>query len=312
MVYNLVSCKTIIAKVITDLGLEEENINISDMVEWIGESLEKIGAPTSLNNKVTGKENIPLLAIENYQARLPLDFHSISQIAYAETVNSTTFSPMKYATGTFEGRHGLTSELASLYDSNTNPIGTITTTELVPLVMELYGLTYAEALTKLNNDPDLQNLLEQLVTSHYAKDNTSQSGTVNNNQLEYKLVPNYIKTNVKTGYLMVAYFAIPTDCEGYPMIPDNASFKEAIFWYINMKLAYIDWRTGKTTKEFYYDAKNTWNFYVKQAYGNSIMPSSLDEMESIKNAWIRLLPNMNAGKNFFKYLDQEEQIKTFS
>lgn len=105
MVYNLVSVKTVIAKVITDLGLEEENIPISDMIEWCSEALEKIGAATSFTNKVTGKEGIPLLAIENYQARLPLDFHSISQIAYAETVNSTTFSPMKYATGTFEGRH---------------------------------------------------------------------------------------------------------------------------------------------------------------------------------------------------------------
>lgn len=312
MVYNLVSVKTVIAKVVTDLGLDEENINITDFIEWAGEALEKIGAATALNNKVTGKEGIPLLAIENYQARLPLDFHSMSQIAYTDNVNSTTFSPMKYATGTFEGRHGLTSELASLYDENTTPIGSITTTELIPLVMRLYGLTYDEALAKINTDPNLQSLLEQLIESHYKSDNTSQSGTVNNYQLEYKLVPNYIKTNVKTGYLMVAYFAMPTDIDGYPMIPDNASFKEAIFWYINMKLAYINWIKGSTTKEFYYDAKSTWNFYVKQAYGNAIMPSSLDEMESIKNAWVRLLPNMNAGKNFFKYLDQEEQIKTFS
>jgi len=312
MVYNLVSVKTVIAKVITDLGLDEENINVTDFIEWAGEALEKIGASTSLVNKVTGKENIPLLAIENYQARLPLDFHSMSQIAYAETISSTTFSPMKYATGTFEGRHGLTSELADLYDANTNPIGGITTTELIPLVMQLYGLTYDEALSKINNDPELQSLLEQLIESHYAMDNISQAGTVNKYQLEYKLVPNYIKTNVKTGYLMVAYYAIPTDCEGYPMIPDNASFKEAIFWYINMKLSYIDWRTNKATKEVYYDAKNTWNFYVKQAYGNSIMPSSLDEMESIKNAWVRLLPAMNAGDSFFQYIDQQEQIKTYS
>jgi hypothetical protein len=111
---------------------------------------------------------------------------------------------------------------------------------------------------------------------------------------------------------MISYYAIPTDNDGYPMIPDNASFKEAIFWYINMKLSYIDWRSGNGTREFYYDAKNSWNFYVKQAYGNAIMPASLDEMESIKNAWVRLMPNMNAGSNFFQYLDQQEQVKTFS
>ncbi len=310
MVYNLISAKTVIAKVFSDLGLQEEQVPITDIMNWIGEALSKIGAVTTLTNKVTGKEGIPLLQIENYQARLPMDCHNVQQIAYATSVDSTVFYPMKYATGTFEGRQGLTSAIENTYITGSN-LGVVLDTEnLIRLTMALYDITYDEAVVKLNDEPEITSIIENLIGSSATA--LLDGGTVNEYQLEYKIVPNYIKTNAKEGYLMVSYNAIPTDCDGYPMIPDNESFMDAIFWYINMKLLYIDWRTGTGTKEMYYDAKNTWNFYVKQAYGNALMPASLDEMESIKNAWVRLLPNMNAGDNFFKYMDQQEQIKTFS
>ncbi len=310
MVYNLVSVKNVIAKVIADLNLQEENILITDFIQWAGEALSKIGAVTTLTNKVTGKEGIPLLEIENYQARLPMDCHNVQQIAYATSVDSSVFYPMKYATGTFEGSHGLTSDIENTYTGDSNLGVVLDTEELIRLTMALYDITYDEAVVKLNDNPEISSIIENLVGSQATA--VIDGGTVNEYQLEYKIVPNYIKTNVKEGYLMVSYNAIPTDCDGYPMIPDNESFMEAIFWYINMKLLYIDWRTGNGTRDMYYDAKGTWNFYVKQAYGNALMPASLDEMESIKNAWIRLLPNMNAGDNFFKYMAQQEQIKTFS
>jgi hypothetical protein len=46
MINKLISSKSIIAKIIADLDLQEEEIKISDFIEWIGEANEKIGAVT--------------------------------------------------------------------------------------------------------------------------------------------------------------------------------------------------------------------------------------------------------------------------
>ncbi len=73
MIYNTVSTKNIISKILRDLDIQEENSRVSDWVEWIGEGLTKIGAIKSLNVKVAGKEDIPLIKVENYQAKLPGD-----------------------------------------------------------------------------------------------------------------------------------------------------------------------------------------------------------------------------------------------
>ena len=43
MVYNLTSVNRVIAKVFTDLQLQEGDHRVSDMIEYAGEALEKIG-----------------------------------------------------------------------------------------------------------------------------------------------------------------------------------------------------------------------------------------------------------------------------
>jgi hypothetical protein len=307
MVYNLVSIKRVIAKVYADLGFNEENIPVSDLISWASEALEKIRAIPMYTHKVTGKDNIPLLQIENYQARLPLDCHSVIQVAYTQDQYGTSgFYPMKYSTGSFEGRNNLITASNTL----SSDVSTYTTAsaDVITLVMELYDYTYEEAVTWLNSNADKESTLKTLLDETTSLSNT----TTNQYQLEYKIVPGYIKTNQETGYLMVGYHAIPTDEDGYPMIPDDESFMEALYWYINMKLKYIEWSNGRIRDAIYYHTENKWRFYAKQAYGRALMPASADELESFKNVWNRLIPNINAGDSFYQYTDNQEMIKTFA
>ena len=48
--------------------------------------------------------------------------------------------------------------------------------------------------------------------------------------------PGYIMTNIPEGFVKVSYYAIFTDEEAMPMIPDIESYKEAIFWYVTRRL----------------------------------------------------------------------------
>lgn len=303
MIYKTVSIKRVISKVFTDLDLQEGTHRISDMIEWAGEALEKIGAFPSFINKVCGKDGLPLLTVSNYQSRLPSDFYRLIQVSFAYNENGP-FYPMRYATGSFDFGNVMTSSTVGNSEDVQHP-----ESALVSLAMDLYNLSYSEALAKLNSEPNTRSLINSLV-SQYINLRSSDGYGDNMNQTDditYTIVNSYIKTNKASGYLMVAYQAIPTDNEGYPLIPDDASFMEAIYWYIVMKLLYPQWKQGSIRDAVYYDARRSWNYYCKQAYGNALMPNK-DQLESIKNTWLRLIPEIDEHSSGFSTLGQQQII----
>lgn len=296
MIYSLTSVKKVVAKVFRDLDLKEGDHRLSDMIEWAGEAMEGIGAFPSFVTKVTGKDDVPILELSNYQARLPYDFHRLVQVAYSTSATGP-FYPMRYATGSFD--YGSTINQESGVDD------LAPTNDLTTLAMDLYDLTYAQALQKLNDEPEIRSRLNFLLSQDTV---TTQVGeTSETTDYTYTITNNWIKTNAATGYLMMSYQAVPTDADGYPLIPDTKSFREALYWYIVMKVRYPEWAEGRVRDAVYYDAKRSWNFYCKQAYGDAMMPNP-DQMESIKNTWLKLVPEINHHSTFFNTLGQQEEV----
>jgi len=301
MVYKTTSVKRVIAKVFTDLNLSEDTHRISDFIEWASEAVEKIGAFSSLINKVAGKDDNPLLTVANYQTVLPYDFYKLIQVSYAEK-ETGPFYPLRYATGSFDWGSEMTT---STLDGDV----VYPESSLVTLTMSLYDLTYAAALAKLNNEPETKALINSMLNQMDTNNTTTTAtGSIDTTfDYTYLITPNYIKLNVETGYIMLAYQAVPTDAEGYPLIPDTQSFTEAVYWYINMKLMYPEWRSGQVRDGVYFDARRSWNYYSKQAYGDALMPNK-DQMESIKNTWLRLVPEISEHSSAFSTMGQRQLI----
>jgi len=44
MIEKMITSKAVIAKIIADLNLDENDIKITDMMSWIGEAVSKIGS----------------------------------------------------------------------------------------------------------------------------------------------------------------------------------------------------------------------------------------------------------------------------
>ena len=304
MIYKNTSVKRVIAKVFTDLDLQEGEHRVSDMIEWAGEALEKIGAFPSFVNKVTGKDGSPLLAVENYQTKLPCDFHRMIQLSFS-TSELGPFYPVRYATGSFD--HG------SILNSDNTYAGNADTdapeTSLTTLAMSLYDLDYEAAVAKLAAEPDTRSQLNSIIRQMEGSGRSLSGDDVFNETLDYTYVikPGYIKMNASTGYIMMAYQAIPVDDDGYPLVPDDASFLEAIYWYISMKLMYPQWKQGSVRDAVYYDARRSWNYYCKQAYGNALAPNK-DQLESIKNTWNRLVPELKEWNSGFSAAGQRQII----
>lgn len=294
----MVSSKSVIAKVIADLDLKEEDIRITDIKQWIGDACMNIGSVNQLEHKVV------VLPLNSYQCKLPCDLERLNSVAYS-TSNCGGWIPMKKTTGTF-----------SVYDKNCNCCNCemlIQDSAMFPLVKNMFNLTNdKQALDKLNADDNLRKTLSTLINQYTicstnGKAQNLINGTNFSNTVQYDIKPGYIYSNVPEGFVKLSYHAIYTDDDGMPMIPDIPSYFEAIYWYVAMKLYYPKYLSGDVPQHVYYDMKRSYNFYRKQAYAESLLPNQ-DEMTDIKNTWHTLVPEIDEEYTFFSTTGDKQNI----
>lgn len=259
----MISSNAIIAKVIADLNLQERDIQITSIREWIGEGIQKIG---SVNQK---HKKIAILELKDYQCKLPCDLQSIDLVTFSDDKKS--WCPMHKTTGSF-----------SVYGNSNN--------------VNLLGQYNKSVEAMRSENSQLLDKFTQRVDNN-----------IKNIRAEYDIKPGYLISNIKDGYIKLAYYAEYIDKDGIPLIPDLQSYQEAIYWYVVMKLLYIEYFTGRKPQHLYYDAKRSWNFYRQQAYAESMMPNS-NELENIKNTWHTLMPERDEIDNLFYNMGDEQII----
>lgn len=119
----------------------------------------------------------------------------------------------------------------------------------------------------------------------------------------FKFDGGFCKTSFETGYVTIQYQALPTDCDGYPLIPDNQAFKEALFWFITAKYLYPKVLHKEIEERFYTDAFEKWQWYCGQAGAEAMMPD-LNTLENLKRAYLSLRLNPNQFATFFNDLNK--------
>lgn len=120
--------------------------------------------------------------------------------------------------------------------------------------------------------------------------------------LIYKIKGNIIHTSLKKGCIEISYRAIMVDDEGFPLLPDNSTFIIALENYIKVKEFNILLDLGKISQQSFHIAQQNYAFSVGQCQTDLIRPS-LDQMESLSQMWIRLLPNNTSShyNGFYTY-----------
>lgn len=119
---------------------------------------------------------------------------------------------------------------------------------------------------------------------------------------------NIITTSMKDGWINISYNALATDEFGYPLIPDNESFKVALEYYIIHRTLEGLWSMGKITDKVfqYYEQKR--HYYSAQAT-NSMTIKNMDQMETMMNAVNRMIIDVNPQETFYKNFGIKEVIK---
>lgn len=299
---RMISSASVVAKVIADLDLKEDQIRITDIREWIMEGILKIGAIQQYEHKVA------ILPIECHQVALPCDLYKLGQVAFS-FCNGGGWLPMRKATSSFGVFHDR--------ECSNEPCMLIPDTTMFPLVKNMFNLnTDREALEKLNEDTNLRQTLSILLNQWTVGTVNGKfvpgvvdhkDGTMFSNELQYTTKPGYINTCMPRGFVKISYYAIYTDEDSMPMIPDLESYKECLYWYITMKLMYPKKLKGQISQGDYYDIRNSYNFYRKQAYAEAMMPT-VDDLETISNIYTKLYPEINDHSMFFSTSGDEQNI----
>lgn len=115
---------------------------------------------------------------------------------------------------------------------------------------------------------------------------------------DYYINNNTITYSEREGQVKIHYLAFPVDEEGYPLVPDNQSFFDALFWKVAYQLCIRGYGfKNKYLSDLEY-VRRKWNFYCKQARGEANAPD-LERLERIKNNWLSLVPRTRSfDENF--------------
>lgn len=148
-------------------------------------------------------------------------------------------------------------------------------------------------------------------TNLYHTSISDDKNTDCNIEYTYMIQNCVIITSFKDGEVEISYESIPVDDTGYPLVPDNESFKTGLEYYIIHRHLESLWSMGKITDKVfqYYEQKR--HFYAGQA-GNSLKLAGIDHLESTMNAINRLIVQSHPQSNFYKNFGQAEVIKKYS
>jgi|TARA_Y100000004_G_scaffold193940_1_gene257446 hypothetical protein len=301
----------IIRKVFRDLKPNNANW-VDDAVEWIGEALEHIGSASQLCQKQC------VLTIEDHKACLPGDLYFINQVAVNSTVGTVTSNELDTLTSQVrELKADIAAYNAALEDDVANS-STISNADL-----DVYDTQYKSNVAELRELISRITVLEGIFfdgagsggleplaygsstfhSSMHCDDCVNQFA---NHKDSYIIDCDYIKTSFSSGKICISYTAFPTDADCFPMVPDDISYKEAMFWYIFKQLL-LGGYDKPTNKMDYNFADQKWKYYCTQARNAANYPD-IDKYESYMNQWVRLVPDINRHAAFFETLNDREQL----
>lgn len=115
----------------------------------------------------------------------------------------------------------------------------------------------------------------------------------------------YLQFTFEEGTATMYYKAIPTDEDGFPMVPDTYAHREAIIYYILFK--YLS--RGNTHPVWDIKSANEqFRLYRSQAANKGKFPS-IDDMISFEKMWVRHVIDKTAMDRFFGGLEDRQSIE---
>lgn len=156
----------------------------------------------------------------------------------------------------------------------------------------------------LGNCPERSKMFRYTTDSFHLEDKYHGK----NIDLTYMIQNSVIFTSIEEGEIEISYQAVMTDNDGYPLIPDNGSFANALELYIKLKVFTYLFDTGKISQAVYQNTQQEYSWAVGQA-SNQLKMVTLDQMESLSNIWSNLLIRAREHKYGFINTGTKELLR---
>lgn len=270
---NSVSVKEVIARIIRNTRLTDTSY-IIDMYEWIPEAMYMMRTPMSFTKRY---------------ADLKVDFHKTKLPLWCKEVLAVEFQGYRLHKGDD------TRALVIAQTPVNNPYNNFQ--------INNPGFTSVETdLTYPNGDQGTSSgiLLEGYNPQLSGK---PEVNTINNATPFYQVEMGYITTSFKNGWIRVHCHTWALDDDGFPLVPDNENYKEALYYYVLHKMfgaGYTNaiYNTPQAVSGAIQMCQQMWDMYMRRAVNEIFYPSP-DEMETITNNTIRLIPVRDYYENYF-------------
>lgn len=270
------------------------DIDYSNCLEWAYQAMAKIGTTIPYIHKVSDGNkdfnHIDPVEIINYRAEIPADVYNIEMIRDWESQVPYSYSSYVYHESTNKGNI-LYSGSQSCDSCTLN--GTCTSQdELYPSPTNNYSCYQYQSLFSTSQGTGAKN-----------------SNTIGG-ELTYTLNDNYIFTSKESGFLEIAYWAFPTDCDMKPLVPDNERYIQAMVRYIQYREAEKLWIIEKLSAEKFKYFEQEWIFYVQSAFIDINMPNYARAELIMRNS-TRQIQTPNGFQNSFMQLNPLQRYVAF-
>jgi len=124
----------------------------------------------------------------------------------------------------------------------------------------------------------------------------------------YSINGTSIDTSFADGYVEIAYDGVKLDENGLPMIPDDKAFRQAFKYFLLKNAVEPEFFRGNVTQMVYAEINKQYDWYVGAA-GNSFNMPSPDQLESMINGLVRILPSRSNVDDGWKSFNKPERFR---
>jgi len=277
-----VSLKPIVERVYSDFGLNFQ-FSYDEAAEWAGSLLTQLGCNSALEDKVACEQ------VCEGRFKLPCDLESITQIAKLEGAEIPNCSLAAF----------------SLLGEGT----AVVPVSVVDTVTRTFELCTCEDGSPVNLDT-MQLIPMRWSTDnfHYKFHNNMDDYRRRSADYSYKLNRGYGFPNFQSGRVAISYKGIPLDEEGYPMIPNEEYWRNAVKWEIGYRIAFKAFMSDVLAENKFRYIERDRDWYIAQAVNKSKIFTNDDEAQSFVNQMTALIPRGTGHENFFRNISREQQI----
>lgn len=164
---------------------------------------------------------------------------------------------------------------------------------------DLAGMAFPHTAQQPTTDQSV--FLTNIVSRETFEDNITfetiltQVKSLHDSRHRYYTELDYINTDFPDGRVLVIYQRVPLDKEGFPLIPDNEDYKEALYWYVRACMIGAGWKDTVFTVS---DCEKRFETHAERAIG-SIRYASVDQKQHAVDTLNHLILPEDCWENFF-------------